>query len=337
MQVCPDADIHIMPLADGGEGSRDVLIAALHGAVRDGVGYFEVNGRPHAIIESAIWIGLHNEIKKLPVRQRGTVALGLIVHRLLDEGIRDIWLTLGGSATSDGGLGMLQALGCQAYDEKGDQVTPDLAGLMNVSMLDVTHLDPRLKACRMTVLVDVDNPLYGPRGAVYTYGQQKGLEVESMAPCDLAMQRWADVCEDLFRRKAASVPGAGAAGGLGFALFMLGASVEAGGDWILRHCGFDRFVGDCDWVITGEGRSDLQTLCGKLPLTVAASARRAGVKVALISGDVTEAAALSAVFDCVISARPQGVACPVTSDQASALLRVAASSWMMSQIVPIQS
>ncbi|TLS73620.1 glycerate kinase [Mariprofundus erugo] len=335
-QICAAATLRLMPLADGGEGTRDVLMAALDGFVREGVGYFDMDGRRHAVIESALWIGLHAELSHRPIHQRGTSAPGEMVKRLLDEGIRDIWLALGGSGTCDGGLGMLQALGCRAYDQKGQICTPDLAGMMAVRQLDAAPLDHRLQSCRLTALVDVDNPLYGEQGAVYTYAVQKGLDMDELEHVDLAMQCWADLCERVFRCKVAGLPGAGAAGGLGFALKLLGAAVVPGGAWVLRQCGFDRLLNECDWVVTGEGRSDLQTLHGKLPLIVAQQARQAGVRSALISGDVTAAQALAREFDQVISVRPQSMTCANAMARAESLLLAATARWMASKI-PVQS
>jgi glycerate kinase len=282
----PEAEIITMPLADGGEGTLDVLLPVLGGELRNNICFFQYKGRPHALIESACFIGISSPLMQNPVLNRGSAALGKAVALVLDDGMRDIWIALGGSASSDGGLGLLAALGCSATDLSGNQVSSDLQGLLQAKRININSIDQRLADARIAVLSDVQNPLCGKHGAVHVYGPQKGIEEPRLAGIDAAMQRWAEMCEEAFGVSALHEPGAGAAGGIGFALKLLGGETVSGAQFIMQKCWFNQFVKTADWVITGEGKSDSQTLSGKLPTIVAKASREHGVQVVLISGDI---------------------------------------------------
>lgn len=183
----PEAEIITMPLADGGEGTVDVLLSLLGGELRNNICFFQYQGRPHALIESARFIGLSSPAMQKRVFDRGSVALGEAVALVLDKGIRDIWIGLGGSATSDGGLGLLIALGCSITDQAGNQVPSDLQGLLRAKHINISGLDQCLAETRTTVLSDVQNPLCGKQGAVRVYGPQKGIKDSELADCHATM------------------------------------------------------------------------------------------------------------------------------------------------------
>ncbi len=305
--VLPEAEIITMPLADGGEGTLDVLSPVLNGKLRNNIYFFQQQERPHALIESARFIGLSAPLMQDSVFERSSDALGEAMILALDEGIRDIWISLGGSATTDGGLGLLTVLGCPVTDMTGNQISSDLYGLLQAKQINIENLDQRLSDTRLTVLSDVQNPLCSQQGAVYIYGPQKGIKDSELADIDVAMQSWAWLCEDAFGASALHKSGAGAAGGLGFALKLLGAEIISGDQFVMQQCWFNQIVKTANWVITGEGRSDNQTLNGKLPMVVAIAARKQGVKVALISGDIEFLPSLAKAFDATITAQPAGM------------------------------
>jgi glycerate 2-kinase len=329
----PDAGIVMLPLADGGEGTMDALISyVIHEENNINIDnkciYIDEHGENVALIESAHWLGLnHPAMQATDVRQRGSGTLGEVIRGLLDEGIRRFVIGLGGSATNEGGLGLLAALGLRALDGQGRNVSPDLQGLFTTSTLDMTAMDARLADCHLTILTDVDAPLCGAEGATFTFGPQKGLPEDSLGPVDQAMAGFASLAEATFGRSACEMPGSGAAGGLGFAFALLGGQLVSGADYVIAKAGLAGKLAGCDWVLTGEGRSDAQTLAGKLPLKVAVLSRDAGVRVALISGDVADGSMLTGTFDAVISARPQGMAVETAMAQAGVLLRQAACRW----------
>jgi len=325
--VIPDADMISMPLADGGEGTLAVVQAAHGGDVRDDVLYVEDDGCCYALIESARCVGLTLPSMQGDVFERGSAALGKAVCEVLNAGGQDIRIALGGSATVDGGLGLLLALGCRVLDVDDVSVSADLNGLMRARRIDIAGLDQRLGNVRMTILSDVQNPLCGNDGAVHVYGAQKGIAPARLSAVDAAMQHWAVVCEQTFENNPAASVAAGAAGGLGFALQLLGAQVVSGAEYMMQVSGFDRIVSTVDWVVTGEGRSDAQTLHGKLPWMVAQQACQAGVPVALISGDIMGEQALADSFDCMISAKPAHLSVVESMQQAEHCLAQAAARW----------
>lgn len=323
----PDAEIIPMPLADGGEGTLDVLHVQCGGEVRNDILCFHDRGVSCGLIESTRLIGLTLPDMPPDVFRRGSLMLGRAVLSALDAGVRDVRIALGGSATVDGGLGFLTALGCRVLDKHGVQVSADLNGMMQADSINLNNMDQRLKDVRITGLCDVQNPLCGHRGAVYVYGPQKGIESDRLPEVEMAMQHWAVLCEQAFGVSAIDIPGAGAAGGLGFALGLLEARIVSGADYIMAASGFDQIVETVEWVITGEGRSDVQTLDGKLPFKVAQAARKAAVSVALISGDVPDIQNLADCFDIVMSARAEGISEAESMARAKTYLHAAAERW----------
>ena len=297
-RVVPDVRVVQVPLADGGEGTVDAFAAALGGEVREVevegplgtracARYLrgaDADGAPCAVLEMAQAAG----IGMSPCTEEAALAASTrgVGEMLLDaaaQGTCRIYVGLGGSATNDGGAGMLQALGAQLLDAGGRPVAPGLAGLADVATVDLEPACSALAGVELVALSDVVNPLVGKRGALAVFGPQKGLPPAGspeLAGFDRHMVAYgrlldaARAADDRFR-SVLSVPGAGAAGGLGAALLALGASLTSGAEALLVAAGFDELVADADLVITGEGNMDEQTADGKAPARVAASVKRA--------------------------------------------------------------
>ncbi len=306
-------DYRLLPLADGGEGTLAVLEQQLdavewhHGRHGEWLSC-HLDGCRTAIIESANVIGFCLPVmRSQDVLSRSSAALGEQLLEALDSGAQQLIVALGGTATVDAGLGLLQALGAVVRDRRSGQVLAnDLAALLSAEAIDIdlSLLDPRLQARPLTVLVDVDAPLLGLTGAALCYGRQKGLAEDLLLSADGALRRFADVWEaaghDCCRHRA----GAGAAGGLGFALAMLGGELVMGADWMMARLALAENLEKGGWLLTGEGHSDHQTLAGKLPWQAAAMARQHGARAILISGviDVAVRQALSMRFWSLIEA-----------------------------------
>jgi len=323
----PEAEIVSMPLADGGEGTLEVIHARCGGKVQNNILYFDEYGEPCGLIESARLIGLNLPDMQIDILERGSAKLGAAILSGLDAGAQNIRIALGGSATVDGGLGLLAALGCRVLNDLGEPVSLDLSGMMQADKIDTDGLDPRLKYVGMTILCDVQNPLCGKQGAVYLYGPQKGLQINRLSEIEAAMRRWACLCEQSFGISVMHGVGTGAAGGLGFALKLLGGQTVSGAEYVMAACDFDRVVKTVDWVVTGEGKSDAQSLHGKLPIIVAAKARRQEVKTVLISGIIEQADVMKKAFDAVRCSCPVGVSVNQAMCSAGPLLQQAAAEW----------
>ncbi|BEV15087.1 glycerate kinase [Herbaspirillum sp. DW155] len=292
----PDAEIRLCPIADGGEGTLDALMHA--GGERMTVDCRNAAGQQSsapvgilkdgsAVVESAAIVGLTDAAgTAVSVGQRTTLGVGDAIRQLLDRGSRRFLVALGGSSTNDGGAGLLAALGVKLLDACGEIVPPVPAQLQRVARVDASGLDPRIKEAHFVAMSDVDNPLCGDEGATAVFGPQKGVAPDQVALLDEALRHFADVLEQALGRHAASQPGAGAAGGLGYALLMLGAQFRSGAETVADHIGLDEALAGADWLITGEGRSDAQTLHGKAPFIASQRARRAGVPTTLLSGGI---------------------------------------------------
>jgi len=313
-RALPGATIRARPMADGGEGTveaalagggehRTHLVTGASGRPRQAT-YGLVNRPegPTAIIEVAEIVGITDgDGTSAPIEARSTRGVGELVRALLDAGLRRVMMGLGGSSTNDGGAGMLAALGARFLDEAGRPVEPTPAGLSRLATVEARDLDPRLRTCAITILSDVTNPLCGAIGASAVFGPQKGLRPEDIAEVDGVLARYAALTE---RALGAATPGAGAqagagaAGGLGFAARAIGGTFASGAQVIADLIGLDEALVDADWAITGEGKSDGQTLSGKAPFVVAARGRDLGVPVTLLSGALDDAAlgALGDVF-----------------------------------------
>lgn len=296
-QVFPDAEYQLIPVADGGEGTVQAMIAATAGVLKT----LAVSG-PHgeavqssyglaadqglAIIEMASASGL----ELVPAERRNplvttSAGTGELIRDALAAGARHIVIGIGGSATNDAGAGMLQALGVHLTDADGRELGPGGAELTRLAHIDVSNLDPRLKSCRIDVACDVSNPLTGPLGASRVFGPQKGAAPEMVETLDRCLARFAEVLMADLGQDVADIPGAGAAGGMGAALLaVLGARLRPGSEVVTEAVGLEQALAGADLVITGEGRIDGQTIYGKTPIGVTRVARRLGLPVIGIAG-----------------------------------------------------
>ncbi|MFE5602161.1 glycerate kinase [Streptomyces coelicoflavus] len=297
-RVVPDVLVEALPVADGGDGTvaaavaagferREVRVAGPLGdevtaayALRDGT----------AVVEMAEASGLQRlpEGVLAPLTS-STYGSGELLRAALDAGARTIVFGVGGSATTDGGAGMLAALGARFLDADGEPVGPGGGGLAGLATADLSGLDPRLSGVELVLASDVDNPLTGPKGAPAVYGPQKGASPDDVTALDAALAHFAKVLEGtegVGARVAeyAASPGAGAAGGIGFGAMLLGARFRPGIAVMLDVLGFAPALDRADLVITGEGSLDEQTLHGKAPAGVAAAARAAGKEVVAVCG-----------------------------------------------------
>lgn len=314
-RIWPDVDLRCCPMADGGEGTLDVLLAATGGErrrmavtgasgdARDaewGMFRHPTSGASVGLIEVAQAVPLTDAAgTRLPIERRSSAGVGELIRAALDSGIRNLAIGLGGSSTNDGGAGLLAALGARWLDQQGAPLDPVPFDLRNAQTLDLSLLDPRLAESSIEILSDVSNPLCGPSGATYVFGPQKGLLLENAAALDAALAHMGAIAEAAFGRRVCDLPGSGAAGGLGFALRLLGGVMRSGASTVAELNGLAKALKDADWMITGEGRTDSQTLGGKAPAIAARMGREAGVPVTLISGSVDRASlpALNALFE----------------------------------------
>lgn len=324
-RVWPDAEVRALPLADGGEGTLDAI------AARDGVlSTCEVAGplgdrvsarmlvddeHESAVIEMAEAAGIgFSPCTESAALAATTCGVGELILRAVRAGVKTIYIGLGGSATNDGGTGMLQALGAHLVDECGRNIAPGLSGLEHVASIDLAPALRALNGARVVVLSDVENPLVGRRGALAVFGGQKGLptdDAEALRRYDSWMVGYGRLLDAaIFEARAQGllrapegartfgsvlgVPGAGAAGGLGAALLALGAELRSGVETVLDLIGFDERVRDVDLVITGEGNMDEQSAAGKAPVGVARRAKRYGKPVVAVVGG--RADSLDAVY-----------------------------------------
>lgn len=298
-EVWPHAELLCRPMADGGEGTVDALLAATGGEYRESrvrgplgapllAHWGWLPAERCALIEMAAASGLH----RVPPAERDVLracshGTGELIRAALDAGAVRIVLGLGGSATNDGGSGMLRALGVHLEDAAGRPLPPGGAALAQLARIDASGLDPRLAGVAVEVACDVDNPLCGPRGASAVFGPQKGADAAQVAQLDAALARFADCCATALGRDERERPGSGAAGGMGFAArTFLQASFRPGIELVAEVAGLEAALAGADLAITGEGRLDRQTLHGKTPLGVAALARRHGVPVVALAGSL---------------------------------------------------
>lgn len=240
-----------------------------------------------AVIEVASVSGITQvpEHKRNPYRTT-TYGIGQCIQFVLDQGLRNIVIGLGGSATNDGGMGMLSALGAQFFSE--DNEKPGMFGydLLKIARVDLSRLDERLRHTRILIASDVRNPLCGQQGASHVYGPQKGATRDQVLQLDRALDRYSNLLEKQTGIQAKHTPGAGAAGGLGFALLSLGAKIKSGAELIASYSHLEETVAGADLVLTGEGQSDRQTFYGKAPGYVAQLCKKYGVPSILLSGGI---------------------------------------------------
>ncbi len=297
----PDAQVLVKPLADGGEGTVDALIEGMSGervhvtvtgplgaSVSCCYGILRESGT--AVLEMASAAGITLTDVRDPLRAT-TYGVGEMINDALSKGCRDFIIGIGGSATNDGGLGMLRALGFVFLDENGSDVGDGGQALDRIALIRTCQQNPHLKDCRFRIACDVNNPLCGMNGATYIFGPQKGVAPSQKDALDRAMAHYAALTEETLGCTCSQTPGAGAAGGLGFAfLAYLNAELLPGVDLILRATELEKELKDADIVVTGEGRLDHQTAMGKAPAGVAKLAKKYGAKVIAFAGSVTKEA-----------------------------------------------
>lgn len=287
-------------LADGGEGTVDAVLASsdaeartaeVHGPLMDPVeARFALFDDGRAVIEmaSASGLTLIPEERRDPL-ETTSYGTGELLLAALDAGARDITIGIGGSATNDGGMGFMRALGASFYDAAGALLEGRGRDLIRVARIDMAGLDSRLADTRITVMCDVDNPLTGEAGATYVYGPQKGASGEALGLLESGMQNYRDLIAGLTGINCDDVPGAGAAGGIGAALYaFLGAELKPGIGIMLDLTGFNDAIDGADLVITGEGRADSQSLHGKVLHGIGLRAKEKNVPVTAIVGGLGE-------------------------------------------------
>lgn len=317
-ETLPTARCTLLPMADGGEGTVQAIVDATGGERRS----LQVTGAAGRRIEAAyawsaerrlavVEMAAASGLEAVPLHERDprrttSFGTGELIRDALQAGARHLVIGLGGSATNDGGAGMLQALGVRLLDAQGSDLGPGGAELARLARIDTAGLDPRLAQCTVEAACDVTNPLLGPTGASAVFGPQKGATPAMVEQLDACLRRLAEVLRTDLGQDVASIPGSGAAGGMGAALLaVLGARMRPGCEVVADALALDAAVQGADLVVTGEGRTDGQTAFGKAPVGVARVAARHGVPVIVLSGALTADSAavhahgIAAVFSAV--------------------------------------
>lgn len=303
LRAIPDATVSVKPVADGGEGTVNALVSGLSGrsvtiAVTGPLGEtveatYGILPDHTAVIEMAEAAGL----PLVPAEKRNpmittTYGVGEMILHALDEGCRSFIIGIGGSATNDGGTGMLRALGCRFRKADGTDIAPGAQELAGLAAIETEALDPRLKESRFSIACDVTNPLCGPNGASYIFAPQKGATPSLIPELDAALAHFADVTASILGRDLRNQPGTGAAGGLGFAFASyLQGTLRPGVDIVLDAVLPESELRAADIVVTGEGRFDGQTAMGKAPVGIARRAKACGCKVIVLAGSVEHSGA----------------------------------------------
>lgn len=326
-EVFPDAETLICPMADGGEGTIEAVLEVCEGEWREKTvmgplgqpvqakwGWLE--HQKIAIIEMAQASG----IQLVPPSERDacqstTFGTGQLILDALDAGAKDIILTVGGSATNDGGTGLLSALGARLLESNQHVLPAGGLALKNLSKIDLTHFDPRIQQTRFLLAADVTNPLCGPNGASYIFGPQKGASPAQVQLLDGALAHFADVSAELLGFDKRDEAGSGAAGGLGFAAkSYLDAEFKAGVEVVAELNQLASKISNADWVITGEGKFDRQTLNGKTVFGVSRVAKMQNIPVIVIAGTLDEG--YQALYEHGVTAAFSLTNGPITLEQA---------------------
>lgn len=310
--LLPGCETMELPLADGGEGTVDAVASSfggemmeccVSGPLGESVTARYLKRGDVALMEMAQASGLClvSESQRDPMLAT-TKGVGEMISDALAHGCRKIIMGIGGSATTDGGMGMLSALGCRFYDKEGRELDGRGIDLQNVATIDISRMDERLAGVSFVVACDVDNPLYGANGAAYVFSPQKGADPDMVIALDKGLRNYARVMDSVMKHNFSEEPGAGAAGGLGYAMMgVLGARRESGIDVVLDAIGFDDKISDADLIITGEGSIDRQSLMGKTVSGVLKRAEEKNIPVIAIAGivkdrDLLEKAGFAGVY-----------------------------------------
>lgn len=298
-----NTDIKIFPMADGGEGTLDAVLAfeknaSLHKTtakdclMRDSIIPFiiiERNSEISAVVEMASIAGLAQMKKsELDVMRATTFGVGQCIKTAMDKGAKTIYLGIGGSATNDAGIGMMQALGARFLDEFNNDIAPGAAQIGNIKDINLIGLDNRINATRFVSVSDVTNPFYGPAGATRVYGPQKGATQQQVEYIDGMFERFSGIVFSKTGIDLQNIKGSGAGGGIGGgAAVFLSSEFKTGADWLIEYSKIEQDIADADLVITGEGRTDEQTLNDKLPMRIGAICKKHGKYAIAISGGRT--------------------------------------------------
>lgn len=295
----PELEVTSFPIADGGEGTVDAFVSVMDGEVIIET-ITGVNGQPYpgrwgwvekektAVIEVAEGAGLIQADKEtLHPKNHTSFGVGEQIMQALEYGAETIILGLGGSATVDGGLGLLQALGVVFRDAEGEDLPMLPVDLGNVKSIEMTGIDERIQDVNWLIASDVTNPLLGDKGAVYVFGEQKGLSKDKLSAYDKAMERYADIVSEVTGKDERETEGAGAAGGIGFAaLSFFPCAFQSGLSLLAEKGDLESLIKKADLVITGEGKFDDQSLGGKVPIGISRLAKKYGVPVLLFAGKI---------------------------------------------------
>ena len=328
LRIVSDAETVLVPVADGGDGTLETLVEATGGDIRSvtvtgPIGkavtaeWGALGDGQTAVIEMARTSGLAllSPTEREPLRAT-TYGLGEVIREAFDAGFRSFIVGIGGSATNDGGAGMAQALGVRLLDETGENLPLGGAALADLRRIDISGLDKRAIGARFSVACDVSNPLTGPEGASAVYGPQKGATPDLVEQLDAALKNFARVVERDIGTSIDTVPGSGAAGGLGGGMMaFLEGSLRAGIDIVLDHVGLDEKLEGADLVITGEGQLDFQTVYNKAPVGVAWRAKQRNIPVIAICGSLGKG--FEDVHAEGINAVASIICAPMTLDEAS--------------------
>ena len=325
-EVFGECECSSVPVADGGEGTVEAVIAAEHGEkvavkvhgplMEEAESYYGVFGGDKAVIEMAAASGLPMVPEELrnPLNTT-TFGTGELILDALKRGYRDISIAIGGSATNDGGMGCARALGVKFLDDEGNELEGFGRDLIRVASIDVSGLDERVKESKITVMCDVTNPLCGKDGATWTFGKQKGATPAIQEELERGMCRYRDVIRETFLVDCDAIPGTGAAGGLGAALMVfLGGEIKSGIETVLELIRFDERLEGVDLVVTGEGRTDWQSCFGKVMQGVGMHAKAKGIPVLGLSGSLGKNA--MDIFGCGISSLMTTVNAPMSLGEA---------------------
>ncbi|TEW53781.1 glycerate kinase [Psychromonas sp. RZ22] len=313
-RVIKHAEYHLIPVADGGEGTVQSLVDATDGKIVNLTvtgplsapvqAFYGLlgNNSDTAVIEMAAASGLHHVAEHLrDPKQTSSYGTGELIKAALDNGVSKIIIGLGGSATNDGGIGMLSALGVTFIDKDGNEIEANGDGLQKIHQINIDALDKRLASCEILVACDVDNPLCGERGASHVFGPQKGATKEDIQLLDKALKHYGECIQQQFNIDVLNQAGTGAAGGIGAALIAFtNATLKPGIELVLEAVQLKQCIHDADLVITGEGRIDGQTIYGKTPMGVAKIAKQFDIPVIAVAGCLGDKH--QAVYGCGIDA-----------------------------------